>query len=136
MRAVVIGGGSLHVEAALGALSAGGIEAMAAATVAEARPLMEAGAVVLVVGEGALEECGAAMCAWPQGLRRGSVVLLVERQGGNAHPNRSFLLGVDAVVSPSEVARLGELAGSAATAKRQLVVALDPGAAGRFGAAP
>jgi hypothetical protein len=136
MRAAVLGGGSLHVESALGALSAGGIEAVAAATMSEARALVEAGTVVLVVGEGALDECGKAMCSWPQTLRRGAVVMLVERQGGSAPSNRSFLLGVDAVVGAGEVARLGDLAGRAAAAKRQLVAAIDSGAAARFGASP
>jgi len=135
-RALVVADGSLQLEAALGALSAAGFEAVGVESAAEIRPQVELGAAVVVLGAvgGGLEPArAAALVALPQGLRRSCVVLLVGGGPATGDGLRAFLLGVDLVVAAGDAARLGELAGAAVMAKRALVTPLDPAAAARLG---
>jgi len=135
-RALVVADGHLQVEAALGALSAAGFEAVAVASAAEVRPQVELGAAVIVMGAAGGGEDparAAAVAAMSHGLRRSCVVVLVGGGPTTGDGLRAFMLGVDLVVAAADSARLGELAGSAVAAKRALVAPLDPVAAGRLG---
>ncbi len=135
-RAVVIADGRMQVEAALGALASAGFEAVAVRALAEVRPHLEAGATVVVAGAGAagLEPGQAAgLGALPTGLRRSCVVVLVGAGLVTGDGFTAFLAGVDLVVGAADAARLGELAGAAVAAKRNLVGALDPAAASHLG---
>lgn len=135
-RAVIVGDGKLHVESALGALTAAGIEAVAAASTAEARALVEAGSVVVVVGVAGLPwegERAAPFLTMPAPLRRTCVVVLVGPLFATGDGTRAFLLNADLVVGFQDVGRLGELLCAAMAGKRSLVAALDAGAAARLG---
>ncbi len=130
-RALVVEGGGVHVETIMGALAAAGFEALLVPSLAAARPLVEAGALAVVVGLEAGEGL-AALSLWPPSLRRGCVVVVVgeEDPGGM----KAFRLGVDIVVPGAEEARLGEALAAAITTKRLLVTPLDGAAAARLGA--
>ena len=135
-RAVVVGDGKLHVESALGALTASGFEAVAVASATEARIQVEAGAQVVVVGATGMPWTGersAPLATMPPALRRGFLLVLVETGFVTGEGIRAFLLGADLVVATADLGRLGELASGALAAKRQLVAALDPIAAARLG---
>ncbi len=135
-RAVVLGGGSLQADAALGALAAAGFDAVAAGGAAELRGHVEIGATVVVLGSagGGLDAAAAAALATlPAALRRGCAVLVVGPGLVTGDGLRAFLLGVDLVVATADAARIGELAASAVGVKRVLVAPLDPAAAGRLG---
>lgn len=135
-RAVVVGDGKLHVESVLGALTASGFEAVAVASTAEARAQVEAGAQVAVVGASGVPWTGersAPIATMPSAARRGFLLVLVETGFVTGEGIRAFLLGADLVAATADAGRLGELAAGALVAKRQLVAALDPVAAGRLG---
>lgn len=130
-RALVVEGRGVHVETVMGALAAAGFEALPVPSLAAARPLVEAGALAVVVGLEAGEGL-AALSLWPPSLRRGCVVAVV----GEADPGgmKAFRLGVDVVVPGTEEARLGEALAAAIATKRLLVAPLDGAAAARLGA--
>jgi hypothetical protein len=135
-RAVVVGDGRLHVEAALGALTSAGFEAVAVASTAEARSLVESGAVAVVVGVGGVawdQERALPLATLAPAVRRASVVALVGEGMPTGDGLRAFVYGVDLVVSVADLTRLGELLGVAVTGKRALVAPLDPHAAARLG---
>jgi hypothetical protein len=135
-RAVVVSDGRLQVETVQGALAASGFEAVVVASVAEAGPLVEQGAVAVVMGltaEGLEAGQAAALVSMPSGVRRSCIVALVGPGVSTWDGARAFLLGVDLVVAVADAARLGELVSAAVAAKRALVAPLDPNAAGKLG---
>lgn len=135
-RAVVVGDGKLHVDAALGALTTAGFEAVAVGSVTEARAQVEGGAVVAIVAVTASPwegERSLPFVTMPSPLRRAAVLVLVGDGLPTGDGTKSFLLGADLVVGSADLSRLGALVGAALTAKRTLVGALDPTAAGRLG---
>lgn len=135
-RAVVVAGGSIHVETALGSLAAAGFEALTVPSAAEARAVLEAGAIVVVVGvigDAWSQERAWPLASMPSMLRRSCLAILVGDAFTTGDGARAFLLGVDLVLRASDLARLGELAGKALAAKRALVGRLDMAAAARLG---
>lgn len=135
-RAVVVGDGKLHVESALGALTASGFEAVAVTSTTEARAQVEAGATVVVVGASGMPWTGeraAPLATAPPAVRRAFLLVLVESGFVTGEGIRAFLLGADLVVAAADVGRVGDLVAGALAAKRQLVAALDPAAAARLG---
>ena len=135
-RAAVLNDGAIQVETALGALAAGGFEAVTVDGPAALRSQTEAGAAALVLGwagDGSDAERAAAVAALPPALRRGVVVALVGAGLASGDGVRAFLLGADLVVAAGDLPRVGELVGAALAAKRTLVAPLDPAAAARLG---
>lgn len=134
-RAVVVSDGRLQVEAVLGALAAAGFEAVASASLGEARSQVESGAVAVVLS--ASGEAGdtalAALAGIPAATRRCCVVVLVGPGLTTGDGMRAFLMGVDLVVGAADTPRLGELVGAAVTSKRTLVAPLDPVASAKLG---
>lgn len=129
-RALVVEGRGLHVDTVMGALAAAGFEALSVPSLAAARPLVEAGALAVVVGFG-VDEGLAALSLWPPSVRRACVVAMV----GEADPGgmKAFRMGVDIVLPAGEAARLGETLAAAIATKRLLVAPLDGAAASRLG---
>jgi hypothetical protein len=134
-RAVVVADGRLQVEAVLGALAAAGFEAVAVASLSEARAQLELGAVAVVVGSsGEVGEAGlGALAGIPPTARRACVVVFIGPGFTTGDGMRAFLSGADLVVAVADGARLGELVGAALVSKRALVAPLDPLAAAKLG---
>jgi len=130
-RALVVDGGGVHADTVMGALAAAGFEALPVPSLAAARPLVEAGALAVVVGLDVGEGLSA-LSLWPPSLRRGCVVAVV----GEADPGgmKAFRMGVDVLLPAAEAARLGEVLAAAIATKRLLVAPLDGAAAARLGA--
>jgi len=133
-RAVVVGDGKLHVESALGALTASGFEAVAVTSTAEARAQVEAGATVVVVGATGAPWTGeraAPLATTPPAVRARFLLVLVESgfvtARGSAPSARADWWW------PPPTRAVGDLVAGALAAKRQLVAALDPAAAARLG---
>lgn len=126
----MVEGSGVHAEAALGALAAAGFEALPVPSLAVARPLVEAGAVAVVVGPGGGQGL-AALSTWPLAVRRACVVALL----GESDPGGrgAFRLGVDVVLPAGEVGRLGEALAAAVATKRLLIAPMDAAAAARLG---
>lgn len=136
-RVVLVPDPRVRLDAAAGALAAAGLEAVVASGLAEARQLVEGGALGVVIGvaEGAWAgDRAAALAAWPSALRRRCVVALLGPGLGTGDGVRAFLLGVDLLVSGADLGRLGEVMAGAFHAKGELLAPLDPAAAARFGA--
>ena len=134
-RAVVVADGRLQVEAVLGALAAAGFEAVASASLVEARSQVESGAVAVVLGSSgeAGDAALAPLAGLPAAMRRCCVVVLIGPGLTTGDGMRAFLLGVDVVVGVADTARLGELVGAAVASKRMLVAPLDPVASAKLG---
>lgn len=130
-RALVVDGCGVHADAVLGTLAAAGFEAIAVPSLQAARPLVEAGAVAVVVGMGVGEGL-AVLCMWPASVRRACVVAVLG--GDDPGGMRAFQLGVDVVLPAADEARLGEAMAAALTIKRLLVAPVDAAAAARLGA--
>ncbi len=130
-RALVVDGCGVRADAVLGTLAAAGFEAFAVPSLQAARPLVEAGAVVVVVGMGVGEGLSV-LCTWTASVRRACVVAVLG--GVDLGGMRAFQLGVDVVLPVTEEARLGEAMAAALATKRLLVAPLDAAAAARLGA--
>ena len=135
-KAVVVADGRLHAETALGALAAAGCDAVTVPGAAEARALVEAGAVVVVVGstgEPLGEGPSRPLATLPPTLRRACVIVVVADDVATGDGTAAFLAGADLAVARADLSRLGELVAGAIVAKRSLVGPLDQAAAVRLG---
>lgn len=129
-RALVVEGGGMRTDAVMGALAAAGLEAVTVPSLQAARPLVEAGAVAVVVGVGVGEGL-AVLGTWPAPVRRACVVAALG--GDDPGGMRAFLLGVDLVLPSSAEGRLGDAVVAALASKRLLLAPLDAAAAARLG---
>lgn len=135
-RVVLLSDPRVRLDAAAGSLAASGLEAVAASGLAEARQLVEAGALGVVVGVaegGWVGERPAALATWPPAVRRRCVVTLLGPGLATGDGVRAFLLGVDLLVAAADLGRLGEIMACALHTKGVLLAPLDPAAAARFG---
>jgi hypothetical protein len=135
-RAVVLNDSGVAVDSVLGALGSAGLEAIAVGSFGEARAQVEAGAVVVVVlatPERWQSEKALPLLAMPGGLRRGCLVVLVGAGLATGDGARAFVLSVDLVVAPGDVAGIGERVASGLQSKRALVARLDGHGAARLG---
>jgi len=130
-RALVIDGCGVRVDVVLGTLAAAGFEALVVPSLDAARALVEAGAVVVVLGTGVGDGL-AALSSWPASVRRACVVAMLG--GEDAGGARAFRLGVDVVLPAADEARLGEALAAALATKRALVAPVDAAAAARLSA--
>lgn len=133
-RVVVVRDGLPVADALLGLLTAAGFDSVAVPNAGEARTLVDAGAVAVVLGfsEGADPQRFGPVVSMPSAVRRGCVVALIGPGLSTGDGSRAYLLSVDLVVGPSDTQKLGELLGSSIVAKRALVALLDPVAATRL----
>lgn len=135
-RVVLLSDPRVRLDAAAGALAAAGLEAVMSTGLADARQLVEGGALGVVIGvaEGAWTgERPAALATWPAAVRRRCVVALLGPGLVTGDGVRAFLLGVDVLVSGADLGRLGEIMTGALQAKGALLAPLDPATAARFG---
>jgi hypothetical protein len=130
-RALVVDGSGVRVDVVLGTLAAAGFEALVVPSLDAARPLVETGAVAVVVGMGVGDGL-AALNSWPAPVRRGCVVAVLS--GEDAGGMGAFRLGVDVVLPAADEARLGEALATALATKRALVAPVDASAAARLSA--
>ncbi|HPC82530.1 MAG TPA: hypothetical protein P5234_04105 [Thermoanaerobaculaceae bacterium] len=136
-RVVLVPDPRVRLEAAAGALAAAGLEAVVATGLADARRLVEGGALGVVIGVpegGWVGEEPATLASWPTGVRRRCVVALAGPGLLTGDGVRAFLLGVDLLVSAGDLGKLGEIMACALQTKGALLAPLDPAAAARFGA--
>lgn len=135
-RVVLLSDPRVRLEAAAGALAAAGLEAVVSTGLADARQLVEGGALGVVIGvpEGGWSgDRPAALATWPAAVRRRCVVALLGPGLATGDGVRAFLLGVDLLVSGADLGRLGEIMTGAFQAKGVLLGPLDPATAARFG---
>lgn len=136
-RVVLVPDPRVRLDAAAGALAAAGLEAVTASSLPEARTLVDGGALGVVIGVadgGWSGDRPAALASWPTSVRRRCVVALLGPGLLTGDGVRAFFLGVDLLVSGSDLGRLGEVVSSALAVKGALLAPLDPVAAARFGA--
>ena len=135
-RVVLLSDPLVRLEAAAGTLAAAGLEAVISSDLAEARHLVEGGALGVVIGVGEGGWSGArpaALATWPAAVRRRCVVALLGPGLVTGDGVRAFRLSGDILVSGADLGRLGEIMVGALQAKGALLAPLDPATAARFG---